>query len=109
FFNVDLLPRNVAIAGLQLKWEPFDWGRKGKERAEKTIQLEQAKSQAKEAESLARLEVASAFRKLHEARLLLEAERPTPDAPTQKLRVVALRHQQDAALVKDLLEAQAST
>jgi outer membrane protein len=108
FFNVDLLPRNVAIAGLQLKWEPFDWGRKGKERAEKTIQLEQAKSQAKDAESLARLEVASAFRKLHEARLYLEAERLSRDAATEKLRVTAVRHRQDAALLKDLLEAQAS-
>src|SRR5262249_30202487 len=76
---------------------------------EKTIQLEQAKSQAKEAESLARLEVASAFRKLHEARLLLEAERLSRDAATEKLRGVGLRHQQDAALVKDLLRAQAAT
>ena len=28
FFNVDLLPRNLAQVGLQLKWEPFDWGRR---------------------------------------------------------------------------------
>src|SRR5262245_21313606 len=36
FVNVDLIPRNIALAGVQLKWEPFDWGRRGKETAEKT-------------------------------------------------------------------------
>jgi len=71
------------------------------------LQLEQAKSQAREAESLARLEVASAFRKLHEARLLLEADRLGRDAATEKLRIVSVRHRQDAALLKDLLDAQA--
>src|SRR5262245_59017437 len=25
FVNVDLIPHNIALAGLQLKWEPFDW------------------------------------------------------------------------------------
>src|SRR5262249_26879853 len=29
-FNIDVLPRNMAAVGVQLKWEPFDWGRKGR-------------------------------------------------------------------------------
>jgi outer membrane protein TolC len=107
FVNVDLLPRSVALAGIQLKWEPFDWGRRGKEKAEKALQLEQAKSRAREAEDLARIEVAERFRKLQEARLLVEAERLGREAASERLRIVTLRHRQDAALLKDVLEAEA--
>jgi outer membrane protein len=109
FVNVDLLPRNVAIVGLQLKWEPFDWGRRGKEKAEKELQVDQARSGARDADSRVRLEVAHAFRKLGEARLLLKAQRLGRDAAQERLRVVTLRHRQDASLLKDVLEAQAST
>src|SRR5688572_27453417 len=35
-FNVDMLPRNLASVGLTVKWEPFDWGRKGHEVASRT-------------------------------------------------------------------------
>jgi outer membrane protein len=108
FANVDLLPRNVAIAGLQLKWEPFDWGRKGKERAEKELQLEQARSGARDAEDRVRIEVGQRFRKLHEARLLLEASRLSREAAREKLRVATERQAQDSALLKDALQAQAA-
>jgi outer membrane protein len=108
FVNVDLLPRNVAIAGVQLKWEPFDWGRRGKERAEKELQLEQARSGARDAEDRVRLEVAQQFRKLQQARLLVEAGRLNREAAREKLRVATARHRQDAALLKDALQAQAA-
>jgi len=107
FVNVDLVPSNIAMAGLQLKWEPFDWGRRGKEKAEKEIQVAQAKSSALEAESQARIEVAHRFRRLQEARLLLEAERLGRDAAAERLRVMTSRHRVEAALVKDVLQAQA--
>jgi outer membrane protein TolC len=109
FVNVDLLPRSVALAGLQLKWEPFDWGRRGKETAEKTLQLEQARSRAREAEDRARIDVADRFRKLQQARRLIAAERLGRDAASETLRVLSLRHEQDSALLKDLLEAQAAS
>ncbi len=107
FVNVDLLPRNVAMAGVQLKWEPFDWGRRGKERAEKELGVQQAKSGARETEDAARIEVAQLFRSLREARLLIEAQRLAREAAREKLRVVTSRHRQDAALLKDVLEAEA--
>jgi outer membrane protein len=107
FVNVDLLPRNIAIAGVQLKWEPFDWGRKGKERAEKQLQVQQAQGRAQQAESQARIEVAHRFRKLREARLSLEAQRLGRESAEEALRVVTARHGQEAALLKDVLQAQA--
>jgi outer membrane protein len=108
FINVDLLPRNIAQAGVQLKWEPFDWGRKGRERAEKVLQVEQARTGARETESQVRLDVAHHFRKLREARLLLQAEAIGRDAARERLRITTLRHREEAVLLKDVLEAQAA-
>jgi outer membrane protein TolC len=108
YVNVDLLPRNVAQAGLQVKWEPFDWGRKGKERAEKALQLQQSRASAREAESAARLEVAQRFRKLQEARMLLAVQRLGLDAAKEKLRITQSRHRVESALLRDVLESQAA-
>jgi outer membrane protein TolC len=108
YVNVDLLPRNVAQAGVQLKWEPFDWGRKGKERAEKALQLQQSQASARETESAARLDVAQRFRKLREARMLLAVQRLNLEAAREKLRVVQSRHRVESALLKDVLESQAT-
>jgi outer membrane protein TolC len=108
FVNVDLLPRNVAQAGLQLKWEPFDWGRRGKQTAEKALQVVQARRALQEAEARARLEVGHAFRKLEEARMLVAAARLGHEAAQERLRVTATRQRVDAALIKDVLESQAS-
>jgi outer membrane protein TolC len=108
FVNVDLLPRNVVQAGLQLKWEPLDWGRRGKERAETDLQAEQARQALREAEAQVRLQVSHAFRKLEEARLSVRAARLRLDAAREKLRLAAKRHSVEAALWKDVLEAQAS-
>lgn len=108
FMNVDLLPRNIAQVGVQVKWEPFDWGRRGKERAEKTLQVEQARSSAREAADRARLDVSQRFRKLQEARLLIVAQRLGRDAAQENLRVLMARHRQESSLLKDVLEAQAS-
>jgi outer membrane protein TolC len=108
FVNVDLIPHNIALAGLQLKWEPFDWGRRGKETAEKALQVEQARRRAREAEDRVRIEVADRFRKLQQARMLVDAERLSREAASERLRIITARHRQDAALLKDLLEAQSS-
>jgi outer membrane protein len=108
FTNVDLLPRNIAQVGVQLKWEPFDWGRRGKELAEKTLQLEQARNGVRLAEDQVRLEVGLRLRRAQEARLLLEANRLARDSAREKLRVARNRQQADAVLLKDVLQAQAA-
>jgi len=107
YVNIDLLPRNVAIAGLQLKWKPFDWSRRGKERAEKELQLEQARTSARDAESQVRLDVAQRYRKVQDARLLLDASRIFRDAAQEKLRTTTNRYQEQSALLQGLLSAQA--
>jgi outer membrane protein TolC len=107
YINIDLLPKNIAQVGLQLKWEPFDWGRRAKERVTRELALDRARSAAGEAQAQARIEVARCFRKLQEARLLLQAERLGREAAAERLRVVTSRRKQEAALVTDALQAQA--
>jgi outer membrane protein TolC len=108
FVNVDFVPQNVASVGVQLKWEPFDWGRRGKEKAEKEIQVQQAKTGVRYVQDRARLEVAQGFRKLQEARLLIQAEQLGREAAVEQLRVLTVRHRQQSSLLKDVLEAQAT-
>lgn len=98
---------NVAQLGMQLKWQPFDFGR-GKELAASTLQLEQAKLGVRETESQVRIDVASRVRKLQEARELLEARRIAREAAREKQRVTTKRYETEAALLKDALQAQAS-
>jgi outer membrane protein len=106
FANIDLMPHNVAQVGLQLEWQPFDWGRRGKQVAEKTLQVEQARNGARELEQRARIDVASRHRKLHEARLLLEASRLARDSAREKLRALRGLWMAKAALEQALGEEQ---
>jgi outer membrane protein TolC len=108
FVNVDLLPRNVALAGVQLKWEPFDWGRRGKEKAEKALRLAQATTRAHEAADRVRVEVRERHRRLQQARLLVAAKRLSRDAASERWRLATARHRQHTVLLKDLLETQAA-
>jgi outer membrane protein TolC len=105
FYGIDLLPRNVAQAGVRVKWEPFDWGRRAKQTASATLQLEQAKNGARTAESRVALEVGRRFRALGEAQQMLKVRRASREAAMEKTRVALLRHQEQASLLKDALEA----
>jgi outer membrane protein TolC len=64
FFNVDLLPQNIVQLGLQLKWEPFDWGRRRKELASKTLAVDQARLAARDQRNRVLAEVDDAFRQV---------------------------------------------
>jgi outer membrane protein len=107
YFNMDVLPRNLATAGVQLKWEPFDWGRKGRELAARSRTIEQARRGVREAEDRTLLEVSSVFRKLAEARALLGVVNVAQQAAREKLRVKTNQFQIQAALLSDVLQVRA--
>ena len=48
FNNFQMIPPNVATAGVYLSWEPFDWGRRRNNVAEKAMTLAQARNGAEE-------------------------------------------------------------
>lgn len=108
FFGVDLLPRNLAQAGIRMSWEPFDWGRRGRQTAQASLQLEKAKNAVRLVESRVALEVGRDFRALSAARALLEARRLAHEAALERYRVAANRQQEEAILLRHLLEVRAA-
>jgi outer membrane protein TolC len=106
--NVNFAPRQIASAGISLSWEPFDWGRKKRELAEKKRIVEQANTGLLEAESQVLVEVNSKFRKLQQTRQLLAIGRLAEETAREQLRVMSNRYTAQAALLKDVLSAQTS-
>jgi outer membrane protein len=107
--NVQVLPTNVAVAGFALTWEPFDWGRRRNRVREKSNTLAEAHNGAREAQSQIGVEVGMKYRKWKEAALLLKATRTGHEAAAEQFRVTSTRYKEQAALVRDLLQAQAQT
>ena len=105
--NVQVLPTNVAVAGFALTWEPFDWGRRRNRVREKSNTLAEAHNGAREAQSQIGVEIGMKYRKWKEAALLLKATRTGHEAAAEQFRVTSYRYKEQAALVKDLLQAQA--
>jgi outer membrane protein TolC len=106
-FNIDVMPQNLAGVGLQLKWEPFDWGRRGRQLAAKSYGIEQARLALREAEDRVVLEVNSRFRALAERRALLNVAQMAQVAVREKLRVKTNQYQVQAALLPDVLQLRA--
>jgi len=107
FYNYEVLPSNVAVAGVFVSWEPFDWKRRSNKVAERTRAVEQARSGAQQARSQVAIEVGAKYRSWSEAALLVPAARTGYEAAREQLRVTTNRYKDEAALLKDLLQAQA--
>lgn len=86
--NVEVLPHNVAMAGVLLTWEPFDWGRRHNAVAEKSKTVEQASNGIRETESQIAVEVGMKYRKWQDSILLLKAARTAHAAAAEQLRVI---------------------
>ena len=108
-FNVEVLPKNVASIGLELKWEPWDWGRRKDVFNQKKIVETQAQAQLREMQSRVLMDVNARFRKLEESRALIGVAQAERDAAKQKLREVTNKYEQQAVLLSDVLRQQAST
>ena len=104
YFNIDVMPTNLATAGLQLKWEPFDWGRKGHELAAKTHNVTQARLAVRDTEDRIIVDVNNRFRMLSEKRALLNVARMAQATSREKLRVKTNQYQVQAALLPDVLQ-----
>ncbi len=107
--NVQILPQNVATAGFFLTWEPLDWGRRHNKVVEATNTIEQARNGIQETESQVAVEVGAKYRKWREASLLLKASRTAHEAAVEQFRVTGNKYKEQAALLKDLLQAQAES
>jgi outer membrane protein TolC len=97
---------NIAIAGFQLTWEPWDWGRKRQEYAAKLVKEEQAKVTVGETERGVLIEVRKAWRQLDNTRRQLALSDATERTARQKLKEVQEQFKREAVLSKDLFSAQ---
>ena len=104
--NTDLLPEDEAIIGLFLKWEFFDWGRRGEEVSKVRRGLSQAKNDVRRTEADVITDVNRAIRELETKRDLLRVTRLAKAAAKEKLRVVMNKYRVQAVLLDDVLQAE---
>jgi outer membrane protein len=104
--NTEILPQNIAAAGVEMSWEPFDWGRRKDEVNAKKVTLEQTQYQLKDARSQVVLDVNNHFRKLDESRQLLSVAEAAQAAANEKLREVNDKFRQSSVLLRDVLQQQ---
>ncbi len=107
-FNVEFVPKNIMSVGFMVNWDVWDWGRKKKELAEKTLTVKQADLSQREVEQQILVEVGARFRKLAESRSLVEVDELARQTEEEKLRVVMNQYRQNAALLKDTLQQEAA-
>jgi outer membrane protein TolC len=91
---------------MSLKWEPWDWGRKRQEYAEKRVKEDQAKVGVDATERSVLLEVRNACRQVENTRRRLALIDATERATRQKLKEVQVQVKRQAALSRDLFQAQ---
>ena len=105
FFNTDLMPKNLASVGVQVKWEPWDWGRRQREANQKGHEIEQARLALKQAEDTVRIDVARSFREIQRARGEVVIARAAEEVAQDHARVVTERIKVAASLPVDGLAA----
>ena len=107
-FGYDFVPLNVANAGFEFRWEPWEWGRRKHEVSEKTINIEQSKLKLDNTKSQLLINVGDAFRSLQEARAAVAVAQAKQEASREKLREVTHKYGQQTALLRDVLQQQAA-
>jgi outer membrane protein TolC len=103
----EVVPRNIASVGVVMSWEPFDWGRKKRQLAEKSKTIEQAENSLKETEDQILIEIGDKFRRLQQTQQALRVARLNQDAEREALRVTQGRYRFEAALLTEVLQSQA--
>lgn len=104
--HTEILPTNILSAGVELSWDPWDWGKRRDDVKQKQITVEQGQFQLKDAQSKVLLDVNSKFRKLTESRLLLQVAQAARDAANEKLKEVSDKFKQEAVLLRDVMQQQ---
>ena len=104
----NVLPSNIGTVGLLLRWEPWDWGRKHHEYAEKRTKEEQARVGVDATKRAVLLEVRNACRQLENTRRQLKLSDAGERAARQKLKEVQEQVRREAALSRDLFQAQSA-
>ncbi len=102
------LPGQTASVGVSVTWEPFDWGRKKHEAAEKRRTVEQAKNTELDARNKVLVDVDEKFRKLQQIRAQFRVARLNQKTAVERLRITNRKYELQAALFRNVLESQST-
>src|ERR1700688_1827185 len=106
--NISFLPQNLGAVGVLLTWQPWDWGQKRHNIAQKLDAEKQAQLSIDSVRDQVLQEVDSTFRRLREARELLLATQASRDAEAEKLRNEMDAYSHQTILLSDLLQQHSS-
>jgi outer membrane protein len=95
---------SYAEVGVQLKWEPFDWGRKHHELTEKSEIVEQTRLNITDLEAKAQIEVNTALRNAEATSELLQADTLSVETVDQSLKVAQQKYAEHAVLLNEVLK-----
>lgn len=107
-FGVNFVPTNIASVGIEISWEPWDWGRKRDVVNEKTVAVEQSKLNLEQTKSNVLVNLDKQFRALQEARAAVDVASAQQEASRQKLREVTQQYEQKTSLLRDVLQQQSA-
>jgi outer membrane protein len=104
--GTQILPQNIASAGIEMKWDPFEWGERRDDVRQKEVTVFQSKYQLDETRSQVLIDVDNSFRKLSESRLIVQVAAAARDAANEKLREVNNQFGKSVVLLRDVLDQQ---
>jgi outer membrane protein len=107
-FNVDVVPKNITVAGFAVSWDVFDFGRKKHELLAKSHTTEQADAAINETAAQILLDVGNRYRKMDEARQQLRVAGLSRDVAQERVRVGLNRYEEKSVMLKDVLQLQTS-
>jgi outer membrane protein len=106
--NITFLPQNIGAVGALLTWQPWDWGKKRNNVAQKMVAEQQAALSADDMREQILLDVDSHFRQLREDRAQVAAAEAARDAEWEKLRNQQEAYSLQSIVLSDLQKQQAS-
>lgn len=107
-FGIDFLPSNIAAVGMELRWDPFDWGGRRHAVEQKSIAIEQSKHQLEETKAEILVNVDNEYRSMEEARAAVSVAKLNRRAAHEKLRESTQQYNQKTILLRDVLQQQAA-
>ena len=102
------LPGGTYSVGVSLSWEPFDWGRKKSEIAEKRDTVAQDTNTETSTERKVIMDVHDKYRQLQQSWSKLRGTRIGQQAATENLRVYKNQYEVQAVLLKVVFQAQST-
>ena len=106
-FN-SFLPGGTYSVGVSLSWEPFDWGRKKNEIAEKRNTTTQDKNTESSTTRKVIMDVDDKYRQMQQSWAKIRSAKLSQKAALESLRVDKNQYEVQASLLKVVLQAQAT-